>query len=173
MVSAICGKSEFLTAYTPYQPEASQGMLQAIFEFQSAICALTGMDVSNASLYDGASACAEAVLMALRHHKERNKVILATNLHPHYRAVVQQYLSSHSISIVLAPLLKNGNLDLKKLSDLIDDQTAGGFLSLLSQFLWCNRRFKNGQPSGKIKTGLDNTYAPIPWFMAFMLLLEK
>ena len=76
-----------MTSYTPYQPEASQGMLQAIFEFQSAVCALTGMDVSNASLYDAATACSEALLMALRHDPSRSKVVIAASLHPHYRAV--------------------------------------------------------------------------------------
>jgi glycine dehydrogenase subunit 1 len=99
IVSAICSKSEFLTSYTPYQPEASQGMLQAIFEFQSSICALTGMDVSNASVYDGASACAEGLLMALRHHKNRKHIVIADGLNPLYLGVIKQYLSSHEILI--------------------------------------------------------------------------
>lgn len=94
IVGAICSKSEFLTSYTPYQAEASQGMLQIIFEFQSAICALTGMDVSNASVYDGGSACAEALLMAFRHQKNRKKVVIANGLHPLYRGVIEQYLCS-------------------------------------------------------------------------------
>ena len=97
IVGAICGKSEFLTSYTPYQPEASQGMLQSIFEFQSAICALTGMDVANASVYDGGSACAEAMLMALRHHKSRKKIVLSPGLNPLYRSVVEQYLCSQDV----------------------------------------------------------------------------
>jgi glycine dehydrogenase subunit 1 len=101
LVGAICSKSEFLTSYTPYQAEASQGMLQAIFEFQSAICALTGLDVANASLYDGASACGEASLMALRLQKDKNKIVISESLHPHYRQVVEQYLMSHNTEIVL------------------------------------------------------------------------
>ena len=103
---AVCSKSEFLTSYTPYQAEASQGMLQIIFEFQSAICALTGMDAANASVYDGASACAEAVLMALRLNKSRKKVLIAESLHPHYRQVVNQYLSSHPFQIETVPIRK-------------------------------------------------------------------
>ena len=124
LVSSVCSKAEFLTAYTPYQPEVSQGMLQLIFEFQSAICALTGMDVSNASLYDGASACAESLLMALRINKERNKVIIAENLHPHYFAVIKQYLCSHHTKIELIPMLNNGALDFEHFKSMIDDQTA-------------------------------------------------
>ncbi len=124
LVSAVCSKSEFLTSYTPYQAEASQGMLQAIFEFQSAVCALTGMDVSNASLYDGASACAEAMLMSLRHHKDRNKVVIAESLHPHYREVVQQYLKSHHTQVEFIPFLSDGRLDLQKMEELVDDHTA-------------------------------------------------
>lgn len=110
LVGAVCSKSEFLTSYTPYQPEASQGMLQAIFEFQSAICALTRMDVANASVYDGASACAEAVLMALRFHKERKEILIAESLHPHYRQVVEQYLSTHDVSVKIIPFDDSGKL---------------------------------------------------------------
>lgn len=99
LVSAICQKSEFLTSYTPYQAEASQGMLQAIFEYQTAIAHLTGMDAANASLYDGGSAAAEACLMALRHNKGRNKIYLSPSLNPFYREVIIQYLSSHPIEI--------------------------------------------------------------------------
>lgn len=124
LVGAICSKSEFLTSYTPYQAEASQGMLQIIFEFQSAICALTGMDVANASVYDGASACAEAVLMALRHHKTRTKIVIAHSLHPHYLAVVKQYLGSHLSQIELVPFLEDGSLDRQELKKQIDGNTA-------------------------------------------------
>lgn len=104
IVQAICSKSEFLTSYTPYQAEASQGMLQIIFEFQSVICALTGMDVANASVYDGACACAEAVLMALRQNKPRKKILIAASLHPHYREVVKLYLKSQLCTIEWLPV---------------------------------------------------------------------
>lgn len=124
LVGAICSKSEFLTSYTPYQPEASQGMLQSIFEFQSAICALTGLDVANASVYDAASACAEATLMAMRCRKDRRKVIMAHTVHPHYRRVVEQYLTAHGMEILTAPFLKDGRLDLDQLEQLVDDATA-------------------------------------------------
>lgn len=100
IVSTITSRSEFLTSYTPYQPESSQGYLQAIFEFQSVIAALTGLDVANASVYDGASACAEAVLMALRIHKDRKAVILSKGLHPTYRGIIEQYLSGLDVEIL-------------------------------------------------------------------------
>lgn len=124
LVGAICGKSEFLTSYTPYQPEASQGMLQIIFEFQSAICALTDMDVSNASVYDGASACAEAVLMALRINQGKNKLIVAGSLNPHYEKVVQQYLQSHLSQIETIPFNEDGTLNFQALDKSIDTDTA-------------------------------------------------
>lgn len=124
LVGAVCSKSAFLTSYTPYQPEASQGMLQAIFEFQTAICALTGLDTSNASLYDGATACAEALLMSLRLNKERNKVVVARSLHPHYKDVIQQFLSSHGTKIEWAPFDHSGRLDTHQAINLIDDETT-------------------------------------------------
>ncbi len=124
LVGAICSKSEFLTSYTPYQAEASQGMLQITFEFQSAICALTGLDVANASLYDGASACAEAMLMALRIHKERNKVLVADSLHPSYRGVVEQYLQSHHTRIETIPFDSEGRIDQDLLTKKLDNKTA-------------------------------------------------
>lgn len=124
IVPAICGKSEFLTAYTPYQAEASQGMLQTIFEYQSAICALTGMDVANASVYDGASACAEALLMALRYQKNRSKIFISKTLHPHYRGVVEQYLGCQDVELVTIPFLPDGSLDQGSLSLGLDESTA-------------------------------------------------
>lgn len=124
LVGAICSKSEFLTAYTPYQAEMSQGMLQAIFEFQSVVCSLTGMDVANASVYDGASACAEAVLMALRITPERNKIVVSQALHPHYRAVVEEYVKNHGVEIATSPLLPDDRLDLDAVKQQLDDKTA-------------------------------------------------
>lgn len=100
IVPAILSKSEFLTAYTPYQAECSQGMLQAIYEFQTATCALTGLDVACASLYDGPSAAAEALLMALRHNK-RTKVLIADSTAPNTVAVVKQYLGGLPVDIEL------------------------------------------------------------------------
>lgn len=93
-VNTIAGRSEFYTAYTPYQPEIAQGTLQYTYEFQTMICELTGMDIANASVYDGAVAVAEAALMALRVHKKRDTVLIASTVHPDYRYVLETYLDN-------------------------------------------------------------------------------
>jgi glycine dehydrogenase subunit 1 len=121
-VDALAARSEFVTAYTPYQAEASQGLLQAFFEYQSLMCELTGMEVSNASLYDGATAVAEAALMA-HHIKERSKVLLARTVHPEYRQVLKSYLRTAAFSAVEAPIA-DGVCDLAKLESLCDDDTS-------------------------------------------------
>lgn len=102
IIDTLISRAEFYTSYTPYQPEISQGTLQAIFEFQTMICELTGMDVANASLYDGSTATAEAVLMAER-VTNRAKVALAGNLHPEYRQVVDTYIRNAGIEEITLP----------------------------------------------------------------------
>jgi glycine dehydrogenase subunit 1 len=101
VVDAILRRGEFYTAYTPYQPEISQGTLQAIFEYQTMICSLTGMEVSNASHYDGATATAEAVITAINVHRlKRRRVVISPWVHPEYRAVVRTYTQGMGLTIV-------------------------------------------------------------------------
>ncbi len=101
VVDAITSRGEFLTSYTPYQPEVSQGTLQSIFEFQSLVCELTGLEVANASLYDGASALAEAALMATGITR-RDRVVAARTVHPEYRQVVRTYFSGRNLELAVA-----------------------------------------------------------------------
>ncbi len=123
VVDELASRNEFYTAYTPYQPEASQGSLQAFFEFQSLICDLTGMEVANASLYDGATAAAEATLMALSVTKRYGKVLISSTVHPHVRAVVRTYLQHLEPELVEVPA-SGGVTDVDALADAVDDQTA-------------------------------------------------
>jgi glycine dehydrogenase subunit 1 len=114
VIDALISRSEFYTAYTPYQAEISQGTLQAIFEFQTYIAQLTGMEVANASLYDGSTGVAEAVLMAHRITKN-NRFLIAKTLHPEYRAVVETYARNLGIEIELIDWTADGRVDLEKL----------------------------------------------------------
>ncbi|WP_448572029.1 aminomethyl-transferring glycine dehydrogenase subunit GcvPA [Trichothermofontia sp.] len=114
-VWAIVGRGEFLTSYTPYQPEAAQGTLQTIFEFQTGIARLTGLPIANASLYDGASATAEAVLMALRQQKNRSHLLLAESLHPEYRELLTTYLQGLDVTQAIVPTAPTGQIDLTTL----------------------------------------------------------
>ena len=120
-VDALVSRAEFTTSYTPYQPEISQGTLQAIFEWQTMVCGLTGLDVSNASLYDGASATAEAVLMAIRATRRR-RVVLAHGLHPHYADVLRTYVRALGVEIVVAPRAADGRT--APVDALVDAETA-------------------------------------------------
>ncbi|MCX7682027.1 MAG: aminomethyl-transferring glycine dehydrogenase subunit GcvPA [Anaerolineae bacterium] len=118
VVNAVISRGEFFTAYTPYQPEISQGTLQAIFEYQSMICALTGMEVSNASHYDGATATAEAVITAVNVHRlKRRKVLLSPWVHPEYRAVVRTYTQGMGLELA-------GDMPGDELTTQLDRDTA-------------------------------------------------
>jgi len=123
VVDFVASRSEFYTAYTPYQPEASQGTLQAMFEYQTLITQLTALEVSNASLYDGASATAEAVLMALSASPGRNQVLVAESLHPEYRQVLGAYLANIDVEIQTVPT-PNGVVELSSLGQLVSQSTA-------------------------------------------------
>jgi glycine dehydrogenase subunit 1 len=122
-VDLLISRSEFYTAYTPYQPEISQGTLQAIFEFQTLVCQLTGMEVANASMYDGASACAEGVLMAVRLTKRR-RVLLARTLNPRWRAVIATYCRYLELELVEVGYGADGRTDLDDLAAKLDSDTA-------------------------------------------------
>lgn len=123
VVNQLTLRGEFLTSYTPYQPEMAQGTLQALYEFQSMIAELFGMEVSNASHYDGATSFAEAVLMALRIQPQKKTVVLSAGIHPEYIAVLKTYCRNVDVVFEEAPLSPQGATDLSKLS-LAGDKTA-------------------------------------------------
>lgn len=124
IVDHIISRSEFFTAYTPYQPEISQGTLQAIFEFQTLVCQLTGMEVANASMYDGSTALAEAVLMAQRVTK-RSKVVSCGAIHPEYLEVITTYVQHAGIELLHAEVDSGtGQISSSSLDGVLDDKTA-------------------------------------------------
>ena len=123
IIDSLISRGEFFTAYTPYQAEISQGTLQAIFEFQTMICELTGMEVANAGMYDGSTGVPEAVMMASR-VTGRNGAVIAKSVHPEYREVLNTYAKNQGIPITTIGFLENGRIDLKALDHAITDQTA-------------------------------------------------
>jgi glycine dehydrogenase subunit 1 len=124
IIDTLVQRGEFLTSYTPYQPEITQGTLQAIFEFQTMIAELTGMDVANASMYDGSTGAAEAVLMAMR-VTGRKKAVVASTVHPEYREVLHTYLQFRDLpTSEIAYVAETGRLDLEALAAAVTEETA-------------------------------------------------
>lgn len=125
VVNQLSMRGEFLTPYTPYQPEVSQGSLQAMFEYQTMICMLTGMDVSNSSLYDGGTAASEALLLMIRKSRKR-KVLISEALHPEYREIIHTTIQNLDIETRLVAIdPATGTVDLNDLEKAIDEETAG------------------------------------------------
>ena len=123
VIDAMVSRGEFLTSYTPYQPEIAQGTLQAIFEFQTMICELTGMEVANASMYDGSTGAAEAMLMAVR-VTGRTTAVVARSVHPEYREVMHTYTQHQGLPIRECAFLENGRVDMADLEKQITGDTA-------------------------------------------------
>ncbi len=123
IIDSLISRGEFLTAYTPYQAEISQGTLQSIFEFQTMICELTGMEVANASMYDGSTAAAEAVMMAVR-LTGRKSVVVARSVHPEYREVLSTYAFHQGMPTVTVPFTDIGRIDLKALEKSVNGDTG-------------------------------------------------
>jgi len=124
IIDALVQRGEFLTSYTPYQAETSQGTLQAIFEFQTMICELTGMDIANASMYDGSTGAAEAILMAMR-VTGRDQSVIARTVHPEYREVIHTYLHHRGMPMHFVGYAEDsGEVDLGQLERAVTEQTA-------------------------------------------------
>ncbi len=133
VVEYLCGRSEFLTAYTPYQAEISQGTLRYIFEFQSMICALTGMDVSNASMYDGPTAAAEAMRFCVANTRKRSKVLVSTGVLSHVMKTLETYARFSGIELVSVPC-EGGQTSLTALQSLLGEDVAGVILPQINRF---------------------------------------
>ncbi|MBK8791938.1 MAG: aminomethyl-transferring glycine dehydrogenase subunit GcvPA [Holophaga sp.] len=123
-VDMITSREEWFTAYTPYQPEVAQGTLQAIFEYQTLICDLTGLEVTNASMYDGATATVEAALMAVRQAKKKNTILISQGLHPHYQEVLCTNITPHEGLKLVQVALKDGVTDLDDLKAKLGPDVA-------------------------------------------------
>ncbi|MCL1892733.1 MAG: aminomethyl-transferring glycine dehydrogenase subunit GcvPA [Holophagaceae bacterium] len=123
-IDALTSRQEWFTAYTPYQPEISQGTLQHIFEYQTLVCDLTGMEVSNASMYDGGTACVEAALLAVRLQKKKNIILVSKGIHPHYAEVLRTNIAPHDGIKIEQVSLKDGVTDLEDLRSKLTPEVA-------------------------------------------------
>ena len=151
-ISEISSRFEFNTAYTPYQAEISQGTLQMIYEFQTHICNLTGMEVCNASVYDGATACAEAVLMAVRVTK-RNKILVSGAMNPEYRAVIETYCNAQNIEIEYLSLSdENYETDFSKIENKILTKEYAGLLFQSPNYYGSIEKFSKSEIFDTTKT---------------------
>src|SRR3954467_5534232 len=128
LIDSIVQRSEFLTPYTPYQPEISQGGLQVMFEYQTAISELTGLPVSNASLYEGPSSVAAAGYLALLEDRAKRRFVISRGVHPHSRETLETYSAGYGAEVVETPLDERGATDLEALAAAIDEGTGAGFL---------------------------------------------
>jgi glycine dehydrogenase subunit 1 len=147
-VGALASRGEFATAYTPYQAEISQGTLQAIYEFQTLICQLTGLEVANASLYDGASAAAEAALMAMRVSR-RQRLVVSAALHPHYLEVLRTYTSGIGAQIDVLPLAADGTTSIPSLGE-----DVAAVIVQSPNFLGCVERLQEAADAAHAAGGL-------------------
>ncbi|MDX2471496.1 MAG: aminomethyl-transferring glycine dehydrogenase subunit GcvPA [SAR324 cluster bacterium] len=144
-IAPVVNRAEFLTSYTPYQPEASQGTLQAMFEFQTLLANLTGMDAANGSMYEGASAAAEAVMMAARINPKKKNVLLSSAIHPEYLECIQTYLKYQDLTWELIPVLENGQTDLAALESAIDDNSLCSMLQIVNFYGVIEDQKKHGE----------------------------
>src|SRR2546423_11723549 len=133
VIDALVQRGEFLTAYTPYQAEFAQGTLQAIFEFQTMISELTGMDLANASMYDGSTGAAEAVMMAVR-ITGKSSAVVARSLHPEYREVINTYATHPAIPLKTVSFTDSGPINLKELGEPIKRHTPAGLIPVPDLF---------------------------------------
>ena len=140
-IDQLTSRQEWLTAYTPYQPEISQGTLQHIFEYQTIMCDLTGLDIGNASLYDGGTACVEAALMAVRVHKKRKTLLVSSGLHPHYLEVIRTNLATHDDLKLVSVRLKDGVTDMSDLVTKLNSDVAAVLVGY-PNFLGCIEDFR-------------------------------
>ncbi|WGL61284.1 aminomethyl-transferring glycine dehydrogenase subunit GcvPA [Pigmentibacter sp. JX0631] len=136
VVNQLTLRGEFLTSYTPYQPEFSQGTLQALFEYQSMVAEIFGMEISNASHYDGATSMAEAALMALRINAEKKRILVSAGVHPEYIEVLKTYLTNLSVEVSIVPISEDGKTSTQALDSLLGDDVAL-FIAQSPNFFGC------------------------------------